>query len=250
MSQLQKKIASIGRREGAVGFGRANYDKPRAILLGLMAADAASLKAGFAVGADVVIVRAADAAAAAKMIAEGAVGKVPVGALVPSLDDAGADALHKAGCDFVISPLESTSSTAVDTERMGHVVALPESIEDTTLRALGPLGLDGLFIAKLDGALTLSSQLNLVRLASFASTSLLGSVRIDAPVAELRVLRDSGVAVVVAPEGTSAEALGVLAESLKAIPAKKTRRDGADMAIVPSSGAGAAEEEEDDDDDE
>jgi len=248
LSQLQKKIASIGRREGAVGFGRANYDKPRAILLGLMAADAASLKAGFAAGADVVIVRAADAAAAAKMIAEAAVGKVPVGALVPSLDDAGADALHKAGCDFVISPLESTSSTAVDTERMGHVVALPESIEDTTLRALGPVGLDGLFIAKLDGALTLSSQLNLVRLASFASTSLLGSVRVDAPVAELRVLRDSGVAVVVAPEGTSAGALGTLAEALKAIPPRKRGREG-EMAIVPTSAAAASEEEDEEDDD-
>ncbi len=249
MSQLQKKINSIGRREGGVGFGRTTQEKPRAMLLGTIAADAGTAKAGLDSGADVVIVRATDAAAAAKAITGLKMAKACVGAQVPSLDDAGAETLRKAGCDFVISPLESTSSTAVDTEQMGHVVALPDAIDDTTLRALGPMGLDGLFIDHLDGTLTLASQINIVRLASFASTPLLGTVDVSSPVAELRVLRDSGVAVVVAPEGASAADLSKLAEALKSIPPKKSRRDGADIALVPAGRAAAAEESDDDDDD-
>jgi 2-keto-3-deoxy-L-rhamnonate aldolase RhmA len=248
LSQLQKKINSIGRREGGVGFNRAIQEKPRAMLLGTIAADAASAKKGLDSGADVVIIRAADAAAAAKAIADVGSTKACIGVQVPALDDAGAEALRKAGCDFVISPLESTSSIAVDSERMGHVVALPEAIDDTTLRALGPLGLDGLFVDKLDGTLTLASQINMVRLASFSSTPLLGTVAVKAPVAELRVLRDSGVAVVVAPEGTSAADLAKLAESLKSVPPKKSRHDGGDIAMIPA-GRPAAEESEDDDDD-
>ncbi len=249
MSQLQKKINSIGRREGGVGFNRAIQEKPRAMLLGAVAADAAAAKTILESGADVVIITATDAASGAKAITAVAAPKACIGVRVPALDDAGAEALRKAGCDFVISPLESTSSTAVDSERMGHVVALPEAIDDTTLRALGPLGLDGLFVEHLDGTLTLASQLNMVRLASFSSTPLLGTVAVKAPVAALRVLRDSGVAVVVAPAGTSAADLASLAESLKAVPPKKGRREGADIALVPAGRAAAEEADDDDDDD-
>ncbi len=248
LSQLQKKINSIGRREGGVGFNRAVQEKPRAMLLGTIAADAGAAKKSLDSGADVVIIRAADAAAAAKAITDVGATKACIGARVPSLDDGGAETLRKAGCDFVISPLESTSSTAVDTEQMGHVVALPDAIDDTTLRALGPMGLDGLFVDHLDGTLTLASQINIVRLASFASTPLLGTVDVKAPVAELRVLRDSGVAVVVAPEGSSGADLSKLAEALKSIPPKKSRRDGGDIALVPAGRAAAAEEPDDDDD--
>lgn len=249
MSQLQKKINGIGRREGTVGFARVVQDKPRAMLLGAIATDASAAKKDFEAGADVVIIRATDAAAAAKAISDVGATKACIGAQVPALDDAGADALRKAGCDFVISPLESTSSTAVDSERMGHVVALPEVIDDTTLRALGPMGLDGLFVDHLDGTLTLASQLNMVRLASFASTPLIGTVDVKAPIAELRVLRDSGVAVVVAPEGASSADLTALADALKSVPPKKGRREGSDIALVPAGRAAAAEESDDDDDD-
>jgi hypothetical protein len=87
-----------------------------------------------------------------------------------------------------------------------------------------------------------------VRLATFASTGLVVTVQADANVGELRVLRDSGALAVVAPAGTSADALKTLSETLKAVPApKKGRREGSDIALVPSQ-RGAAEEEEDEED--
>jgi hypothetical protein len=56
---------------------------------------------------------------------------------------------------------------------------------------------------------------------------------------------------VVAPAGTSADGLRALSEQLKAVPApKKGKREGGDMAIVPSSSRGGSGDDEDGDDDE
>ena len=97
--------------------------------------------------------------------------------------------------------------------------------------------------------MTLGQQLGLVRVASFAQTGLMVTVDTSASAGELRVLRDSGCTAVVAPAGASAEALNTLSETLKAVPApRRGKREGNDIAIVPSSRAGGEEEHEHDDD--
>jgi hypothetical protein len=164
--------------------------------------------------------------------------------IIPSLDDAGAETLRKAGCDFVVTTLAGAVATAVDPEKMGHVVAVVDAIEDTTLRALGPLGLDGLYIEHTANAMSLAGQLELVRLSSLAGTPLIAAIGGNPTVGELRVLRDSGVAVVVAPEGTTADGLNTLAELLKAVPPpRKPRREGGEIALVPSVVGAEVEEE-------
>ncbi len=222
------------------------------MLLGVIVPDGAGAKAMLEAGADLVIVASAGAAAAADVIGPLATEKACVGARLPSLDDAGAETLRKAGCDFVVSSLDSTASTAVNTERMGHVVAITDGVEDTTLRALAPLSLDGLFLDREVGNLSLADQLDLVRLSTFAATSMLVTVATTASVGVLRVLRDSGVAVAVAPLGTTPAQVAVLIQTLKAVPPpKKARREGGEMAIVPavaSASAGAEEEEEEEED--
>lgn len=243
MSKLSKKITRIQRREGGgFGFGAAHREQPRAMLLGVFAADAAAIAGAGAAGADVVVVRGKDAA---KAVASASGADAAVGAWVESLDSKTADALHAAGCDFVVSGLGGTDATAVDTDRMGQVIVQESVLDDTTLRALGPLGLDCIFVNHDGGVMTLLQQLELVRVASFASTPLMVTVAADAGLPELRVLRDSGAAVVVAPAGTSAEALSELGERLQQIPTSKRGRDnGREMAIVPST-AGHHDEEDD-----
>lgn len=232
-----------------MGFGQSARETPRAMLAGIIVNDAGPAKEMLAQGADFVLVRAKDAATAAQRIEKTGGEKVALGALLTELDEAGADALKTAGCDFVVSPLESTAAEAVDTDRMGHAVTVNRETDDNTLRALGPLGLDSLYVERTAGAMTMAERLDLVRLATFASTPLLVPVGTDAGIAELRVLRDSGVAGVVAPEGTTKEQFQKLIEALKAVPApKRARREGADMAIVPSIAAGRDEEGDDDDD--
>jgi len=249
MSQLQKRIQRLQRRDGpGIGFGRVSREQPRAMALIATGNDAAALAAAIEAEADAIIVEAATAAEAARLMEGTASEKVSVGALLPSLSEADAEALRGAKCDFVVSPLDTTDSAAVDTEKTGQVVMASLDMEDNTLRALAPLGLDGLFVKRSGGRMTLGQQLALVRLASFASTGLLVTVAADASVGELRVLRDSGAVAVVAPAGASADALRALSDSLKAVPApKRGRREGAEIAIVPAA-AGAGEEHEHDDD--
>lgn len=252
MSQLQKKIARSQRRDGpGIGFGVAAREQPRAMLLAALAKDAGTGNAALEAGADVVIVEAGDAAAAAKVVGAIASEKLCVGVRLAGLSGADADALAKVGCDFVISSLDGTDSSAVDTERMGQVVVAGAGIDDTTLRALAPLGLDALFTELTTGAMKLVDQLALVRLASFASAPLVVAVDPAASVADLRVLRDSGVAVVVAPAGASASQIIALGDNLKAVPApRKAKREGGDIALVPATANAHGHDEEDDDGDE
>jgi hypothetical protein len=250
MSQLQKRIQRLQRRDGpAIGFGRISREQPRAMALIATANDSAAVKAALEVEVDAVIVEAGNAADAARAMDGTATEKIAVGALLPSLSEEDVAALRAAKCDFVISPLETTDSAAVDTEKNGQVVMASLEMEDNTLRVLGPLGLDGLFVKRAGGAMTLGQQLGLVRLATFASTGLIVTVDANSTVGELRVLRDSGTLAVVAPAGTSADGLKALSDALKAVPApKRGRREGGDIAIVPSSAAAGEEHEHDDDD--
>ena len=175
--------------------------------------------------------------------------RVAAGAALPVLSVKDAETLAEAGCDFVVSPLETTDSAAVDTERMGHLVNASETMEDNTLRSFGPLGLDALFVQRSGGSMKLGEQLGLVRLASFSGTGLMVTIPNGIEVADLRVLRDSGVVAVVAGAGASADDLKGLAERLQAVPPpRKSKREGNDMAIVPSSRGGGGEHEHDDDD--
>ncbi len=245
MSQLQKRIQRIQRREGpAIGFGRVTREQPRAMALVATAKSTAEAQAALDAGADAVVFDAGDAAAAAAAMTGIASDKVAVGAIVNALSEADAKTLREARCDFVVSSLESTDSAAVDTEAMGQLVLANLDMDDNTLRALGPLGLDGLFVRRGSGSMTLAQQLGLVRVASFASTGLVVTVDPGASVAELRVLRDSGTVAVVAPAGASADDLKKLSETLKAVPApKKGKREGNDIAILPSVRAGGEDEE-------
>ena len=249
MSQLQKRIQRLQRREGpAIGFGRVTREQPRAMALIATATDAASIQAALDAEADAVLVEASSASAAASAMDGIATEKLAFGDVLNSVSESDAEALRKAKCDFIVSPLDSTDSAAVDTEKNGQVGVADLDMEDNTLRVLGPLGLDGLYVKRSGGAMTLGQQLGLVRLASFASTGLIVTVDANAGAGELRVLRDSGTLAVVAPAGTSALGLKALSDALKAGPApKKGRRESGDIAIVPSARAGAEEEGEDDD---
>ncbi len=249
MSNLQKKIGQLGKPgRPSMGFTPVARDKPRAILLGVFVADAAAAAKAIEGSADVAIIKGKSAEEALAGLADVSKGK-SIGVQLGSLTAAEATKLKDAGCDFVISPLESTESAAVDEEAMGHIVVVEESLDDTTLRALGPMNFDALLTEIDTKGLSLGNQLKIVRMTTLASTALIVPVAATASVDELRVLRDSGVVVVIAPEKTGADKLKALGETLKAVPPpRKARREGADIALVPSMGAGKSEEEDDDDD--
>jgi hypothetical protein len=251
MSQLQKKIARIGRSDGpGIGFASAKREKPKAMLLAVLATDAEAAKKALGAGADVLIACGPDGAKTKALIRAMGGNDNTVGAWVSGLDESGAAALQEAGCDFVISTLEATAAGAVDPEKMGLVLVVTTDIQDTILRSLSPFNLEALFFERTQGAMSLADQVELFRFASLSGSQLLVTVATDVSATELRVLRDSGVAVVVAPEGSTAEQVTSLAQRLQEIPVKKIRRDGGDIALVPSAATRREHDHDDDDDDE
>lgn len=249
MSQLKKKIERLQKRDGPpIGFAKVARDQPSAMLLGVIAGDAKVTTQALQAGADFAVVRAESKAAGGtvkQLVGEGAC----IGAWLPSLDEAGAEALREAGCDFAICSPEGTVSAAVDTDKMGHVLEIPrEGFEDSMLRALGPLGLDALLYEGEATGLTLAGQLQLVRLAAFSSTPLLAVLATDPSPSDLRTLRDSGCGGVIVSGDLKAGRIQALLEALKSVPApRRPRRDSPDVAIVPSMAAHADHEEEDGD---
>ncbi|KAA0238927.1 hypothetical protein EDM76_04060 [bacterium] len=251
MSQLKKMIARLGRPQNAgIGFGPVSREKPKALLLAALAPDAGTARQLLEAGADVAIACAADAQGVRSVIEGLAGGKVIAGAWVSAIDGAGAEALRSAGCDFVISTVEGTAADAVDPDQMGVVVAVDNRLDDTTLRAMAPLGLDGLFVERSPGNMNLAAQLDLVRLATLSGTPLLVTASADVTVAELRVLRDSGVAAVVLPESAATGEVKALAERLRTVPARKPKREGQDIALVPSMASGSGDHEPDEEEEE
>lgn len=252
MSELQKKIGRIQRREGPrMGFGQAAREQPRAMLLGAFVKDADAARAATEAGADTVIFSGANAKAVMGEVAGLKDTKVTAGVRLETVAEAGAKELADKGCDFVIGTLAGTAAASVDSERMGQMVVADPSMDDTTIRALAALGLDALFVEHNGGDMSLAQQLELVRVSSFASTPLAVTISADAPVQQLRVLRDSGCALVILPAGTGVDEIKSLGERLREVPAprKNKREGGRDIAIVPMGAATAAAEHDDGDDD-
>lgn len=250
MSELQKKIGRIQRREGPrMGFGQVVREQPRAMLLGVFADNGEQALQAHEAGADVVIFSGADAQAVITHFTRLKDTKAVAGARLATVTGTGAKDLEAQGCDFVIGTLSGTAAAAVDSEEVGQLVVAGPDMDDNTLRALATLGLDALFVEHTGGDMSLAQQLQLVRLASFASTPLVVTCAASAGVDQLRVLRDSGCAAVVLPAGSSADDIRGLGDRLREVPApKKNKREGArDIAIVPS-GAVAGNHEHDDDD--
>jgi hypothetical protein len=172
-----------------------------------------------------------------------------LGVWLSELDEPTSTALAEAGCDFAIGTLEGTVATAFDTERMGQVLVAASSMEDSVLRVLGSLGLDALLVEHGQGAMSLADQLQLVRLSSFTSTPLLVTVGADTPMSELRVLRDSGAACVLLAARSTAADVSAMSDRLRAVPPRKPRREGGDIALVPAMAAAAGPDHEEEDDD-
>lgn len=251
MSQLKKAIERVGRREsGPLGFGQFARARRRAMLLAVVAANEREAAAAAEAGADIVIAASADANAAKKAVQAAGGDRFPVGVIVERLDRASAGGLAEAGVDFIVSPFATTAATAVDSGRSGHVISLSDEPDDTTLRALGPIGLDALLVDRGPDELTLERQARLVRLAQLTATPLLFRVDPAIDVDELRVLRDSGGAAVVLPQGTSAADVAGVISRLEEVPEPHRRdRESPGVAMLPALLGHGHEHEEDDEPD-
>lgn len=241
MSKLVKAIERLRRPEGRpVGFVAAPRERPKAMLLGVLARDPAQFATAVEAGADLVIVHAADPSAFVDLVGKHREENVPIGVWLSRVDEAVASSLVAAGWDFVVSTLEGTQAGVIDPEKLGHVVALLETHEvpDAVLRSLGPLEVDAVLVRRSAGEFTLRHEAELVRLTTLSGAPLLVVVGNEPTPAEVRALRDCGSAAVILPEGSSSEQIAAGQALLRSVgPRKRSRREGAEIALVPSLAA-------------
>ncbi len=244
MSKLADAIRRSQRVESApMGFGAARPAPKPSMLAGALVA-ANGVEAAIKAGADFVMIDAFSTSLSvddAKK-ARAAAGDVPLGAGTKVADSAAAKALREAGLNFLVVDDAMPASALLD-EELGYVLALPASPEDAFLRSLDALSLEALYLSQVPSPLTISSQLELGRVAGLGHKPLLCLVDSDASSDDLLCLRAAGVVAVLASEGIEA-----LKASVAALPPRKTRREDRAMVSLPRSAP--APEQDDDDDDE
>lgn len=115
-----------------------------------------------------------------------------LGVEVNSLDNDSAAELQKAGADFAVIATAAEASALLE-NKLGFVLALDEEVSDIALRSLRELPVDALIAPALEEPLTISDQLELIRISNLSGKPLLTQVAGDVPEGQLRVLRDAGV---------------------------------------------------------
>ena len=241
---LQKRRSNDGARP--LGFGSRDRKKERALLLGAAASDQGQAKAALEAGCDFVLISASDGTSAANA-AKGLEGIV--GARVERLAADDLEALRESDVDFVaVSPANAPASAA-DEESLGLVLPAGTDEEEGALRARSSLNADAILVERETSSPTLAERLALVRVATLAGAPLLVPIAVDAPVADLRALRDSGAGAALVPGDTAATNLAALIERLEAVPPAKRRseREQRGIAIVPSLAGGGSEVDEPED---
>jgi len=253
VSKLADRIRRAGRVEPApLGFAAAAARPKAATLLCLVRLNGNEAnKAGEAAakGADAVIVLGADAGKLKD--ASGKAGSEAVlGAGLEKADRQKVTAAREAGADFVTLDAQSAMADALLEEKVGFVLAVDGETDDTTLRLLGDLGLDGLVVPSPQGPLTLDGLLKLRRISALARTPMLTEVRADADASLLQALREAGVIGVIV-DASGIGRLEPLRERIASLPARGRRKEERAEAVIPAGvTAAAGHDHEDDDDDE
>ena len=244
MSKLADKIRSATRSQPQqVGFGAARPSGAATLVLAGIARDAREAADLIGKGADVALIGSFDSPAAKN--GAGDAKNAVLGARIAGKAADEAQVYREAGYDFVVfDPDRASASTLLD-EKVGYVMLLPAGLSDLEIRAIDLFRLDAIDVGDLSGALTVRRQIDLQRVTAVTRKPLMAGVPKDIAPAELRALRDSGVAVV----AVAAAGVEQLRKTIDALPPRPNRRDDRDRPSAIVSHHVAAHEDEDDDDD-
>lgn len=243
MSKLADKIRNATRSQPQqVGFGAARPSGAPTLVLAAIARDAREAAVAIGKGADVALIGSFDSPAAKN--GTGDAKDAVLGARIAGKAVDEAQAYREAGYDFVVfDPDRAAAATLLD-EKVGYVMLLPDGLSDLEIRALDLFRLDAIDIGDLNGALTVRRQIDLQRVAAVTRKPLMAGVPKDIAAAELRALRDAGVAVIAVP----AAGVEQLRRTIDALPQRSSRRDDRDRPSATVSHHVAIHEDEDDDD--
>ncbi|MFO8100676.1 MAG: hypothetical protein R6U37_00690 [Dehalococcoidia bacterium] len=243
MSEFLKKLEEIYRGKArSIGFGAAAKSKaPALMMVGcLTSLDEEPPQIAISSKVDALLYDIKDGAGQAYTIAKLAKNddKIPWGVRVQKAGPEGINRLAEAGCDFVVLDDDSLAQVLQE-EKMDKVLEVDPSLKDGSLRAIGQLPVDALFIAedKHSGSLTINQLLNYHRVTGFAGKYSLASLPKE--LSDLGALRDSGIkGIVMEVSGKDIEArIKEVQESIRKLPTTKSRKSkGEGFALLPTTG--------------
>ena len=245
MSKLADAIRRSQRIDSApMGFGAVRPEAKPTMLVGALVAAGAVSSVGD--GADFIVIDARGAA-----LSEGDAGSarssaanLPLGAWAKIDDAAAAVALRSAGIDFLIVDADQTPASALLDEELGYVLVLPQQPEEIFLRSLEPLSFEGLLLNEIPSPLTIGGQIQLSRVAALGRKPLLVQAPSSASSEDLQCLRAVGVVAVL----TAGEGAASLKQTVKELPARRSRREERAVVSLPRGNVSQAEHDDDDDD--
>jgi hypothetical protein len=252
MSKLGDSIRKTMRVEAApIGFRAIRRAKsPSLLVMALLDGDGKGrIAAATEKGAGAIVLRGAkpdDVKAAAE-----AAGEIPCGVWPEKVDAEAVAALVEAGADFLVFDAEATPATALLDDKPGYVLLLRGQPEDTYLRILESVALDGVLLDGWTGPLTLRKQVELRRIAGLTRKPLILPVSLPIESGELECLREAGVSVLAVDGGESRalDELPSLVQAIEALPGPRRRRETALEVLLPRAAEMAEEEEEEEEED-
>jgi len=172
--------------------------------------------------------------------------------LEESKDTAGA--LEKAGCDFFVASPASPVTILPEENKIGKIISVDSSMDDSLLRAVNDLPVDGVLAADTFGEnnpLTWHHLMIMRNLALLVGKPLMVPVPAAISKDELKALWDAGIEAVIVPvDVTKDESLKDLHEIAVKLPARSARKAGKVDVFLPRAGGKPAEPPQEEEDDE
>ncbi len=249
MSKFVDKLQSLSKSSTApIGFHSSVSElKSPAMLLiaGLAGAQVKEAKIVADVNADAgLILSDGPNAKVVKQMVEAA-SDVPLGVFVKGVSEEKINELTSLGCDFVVFDIKAAAAV-LHKEGMGKFLMIEPSLDQSFVRAINSLEVDGVFISSRDGDsfVAVEHLLACRRFVELLEKPVIMALSSVVTKAELTSLWQVGVDGVVTPPTHSVEALTELKKMIGDLPRRARDRRAKVGVILPHYGEGVAGEEE------
>jgi hypothetical protein len=240
MSKLRDRMREMSRRRSAeFGFAvaRGASRVPRQVLVIAEVESSAAAGGAAEAGADALLYTgAAEGFADAVTAAAGCV----VGRSVPRATADDTNSIAEAGGHFLAFDDQQTDASALLKQGLGYVAMVAS--DDTDLRLLRPLDLDGVLVTAPSEQMTVREQLRLRRFGEQVRKPLVARLDHAPSATTLEVWRDAGVVAVLAP--SDPDTLRAVLAAADAVPRPREANERPEVT-VPSVQASVEDEDDD-----
>jgi hypothetical protein len=252
MSKFADKLQRVYRGSTpALGFRKSAGEVIPQMLLVVSLSNANAKAAKAVAAADAAIVSSANLDAEGFSQLSSAMGDVPLGLSLESVQQEEVIKLANSGCDFVVFDIKAPLE-AVKKEGLGKILRIEASLDPWLARAVNglPLSIDAVLVAGGDSSITIERLLICQRLADLLDKPLLVTASPSVNSDELSSLCQAGVRGVVVSGELTAKALSDLKKAIAGLPqrAKPKTRGVAMLPRVNVEPETVAEEEEEEED--